>query len=223
MENIHFFDCIHDNQLLILTGLRNTIIIFFISASISFFLGFLWGALREKTISHIIIGKITEYIAYIFQGIPFYLQLLIHYFIIGPFFGIYDEMIIGIISLGICSAAYTSQIIVTAIKSIEKEQLLLADNLGYSKYQKIKYIIIPQIIPYIIPLFISECDQLIKSISILSTIGILEITRSGLNIINTTFKPFPVYVFLVIVYLSFSILLRSMARIAKSRFESEQT
>lgn len=120
--------------------------------------------------------------------------------------------------LGICSAAYTSQIILSSIKSIPSDQLSLANGLGYTLYQKILYIIIPQILPYVIPLFINECDQLIKSISILSTIGILELTRSGLNIINITFKPIPIYVLLAITYLSFSffgILLISTKKFSK--------
>lgn len=211
-----FFAFIYQYRFLLLTGLKNTSIIFFSAGLISFFLGFLWGCLREKNISNSLIATIFKALAYLFQGIPFYLQLLIAYFIVGPFFCITSETVIGILALGCCSAAYTSQIILTAINSIPEEQLYLATSIGYSNYQKIRYLIIPQIIPYVIPLFISECDQLIKSIAILSTIGILEITRSGLNIINTTFKPLPVYIFLVIVYLSFSILLRGIARIYTS-------
>ncbi len=215
----YFFEFIYQYRFLLLTGLKNTSIIFLTATMISFVFGFIWGCLREKNISNSVVANISQFFAYIFQGVPFYLQLLIAYFILGPFFCITNETIIGILALGFCSAAYTSQIILTAIHSIPEEQLTLATSIGYSNYQKIRYLIIPQIIPYVIPLFISECDQLIKSISILSTIGILEITRSGLNIINTTFKPLPIYIFLVIIYLSFSMLLRGIATIYKSRLE----
>lgn len=208
---------IYEYRFLLLTGLKNTTLIFISAACISFVLGFIWGCLRNEEIVPWWIAPIADFFCYLFQGIPFYLQLLISCFLIGPALNIKNELIIGTFSLGLCSAAYTSQIILSSIKSIAADQILLANSLGYSLPQKIIHIIIPQILPYVIPLFINECDQLIKSISILSTIGVLELTRSGLNIINLTFKPVPIYFFLAIIYLSFSFLLRYIAYLYKNK------
>lgn len=211
-----------DYYYLLLIGIKNTILIWFFSAIISLLIGFFWGILREKKIVPEKITFMANGCAYLFQGVPFYLQLLVSYFIIGPFLHIQNATIISIFALGICSAAYTSQIIQTAINTIPEEQWLLARSLGYSTYQIVYYVICPQIIDYVIPLFINECDQLIKSISILSTIGVLELTKSGLNIINITFKPIPVYFLLCIIYLSCSLLLRYAAYQYKKKLTSKE-
>lgn len=203
--------CLWQNYYLLFLGLLNTLGIWIASAVISFFLGLVWGIGREKKIFHFYVVFFANAFAYLLQGIPFYLQLLISYFIVGPFLQIDSAIVISIIALGICSASYTSQIILSAIQTIPDEQWYLASGLGYTKYQTVTFIILPQIMNYTIPLFINECDQLIKSISILSTIGILELTRSGLNIINITFKPLPVYIILASVYLFCSLLLRYIA------------
>ena len=201
-------NCLIDNYMLFYLGLKNTLFIWMCTTCISLLLGFFWGLCREKKLFTWYITKIFDILAYIIQGIPFYIQLLIIFFVIAPFFNINNAIFIGILSLGICSAAYSSQIIKTSLNAVPEEQWILARNVGYSKWQAIYYIILPQMVTYVIPLFINECDQLLKSISILSTLGILDFTRSGLNIINVTFKPIPVYIILLSVFLSCSLFLR---------------
>lgn len=214
-------DCLVENYILLFLGLKNTILIWALSAIISITLGFFWGLAREKRLFSWYITKIFDIFAYTIQGIPLYLQLLITFFIIAPFFKINNAVFIGIISLGICSAAYSSQIIKTSLKAVPDEQWILMRSIGYSKWNGIYYVILPQMTSHIIPLFISECDQLLKSISILSTLGILDFTRSGLNIINTTLKPIPIYIILLLVFLSCSLTLRYIVYLYNKKTKKE--
>jgi polar amino acid transport system permease protein len=214
-------NCLFDNYILLLKGLQNTIFIWICTILISFFLGFVWGLHREERLFPWYITKTFDILAYVIQGVPLYLQLLIFFFIIAPFFKIYNAMFIGIISLGFCSAAYSSQIIKTSLNTISQEQWMLARGMGYSKWQTVYFIIIPQMLIHLIPLFINECDQLLKSISILSTLGILDFTRTGLNIINVTFKPIPVYIILFCVFLLSSLLLRYTTFLYNKKINNE--
>ncbi len=200
--------CIIDNYSLLLLGLQNTLSIWISASLISIIIGFFWGLCREKRLFSIYITKSFDILSYIIQGIPLYIQLLIFFFVIAPFFNIYNSLLIGAVSLGLCSAAYSSQIIKISLDAVDQEQWNLAHSLGYSSLQTTYFFIIPQMIRYAVPLLLNECDQLLKSISILSTLGILDLTRSGLNIISVTFKPIPVYLLLLCIFLSCSLLLR---------------
>lgn len=199
---------IRDNYFLLSIGLRNTIKIWLISICISLLVGFFWGALREEKISHPYIAFFFDMLAYILQGVPFYILSLISFFYIAPWFGFTDSLWIGSCALGICSAAYGSQIIKVGYQSIPVEQWQLAKQLGYPRMTILVYIIVPQMITRVIPLYINECDQLLKSTTILSTLGILDLTKSGLNIISHTFEVLPVYTILFFVYLFLSMMLR---------------
>ncbi len=213
-------NCLSENYVLLFIGLKNTLLIWISTTIISITIGFFWGLLRNKRLFPYYINRIFDILSYIIQGIPFYLQLLIMFFVIAPFFNINNTILIGIVSLGLCSAAYSSQIVKTSLNAVSDEQWDLTRNTGYSKLQGIYFIIMPQMTPYLIPLFISECDQLLKSISILSTLGILDFTRSGLNIINNTFKPIPVYMILLLVFLSCSLFLRYTIYIYKKKMKA---
>jgi His/Glu/Gln/Arg/opine family amino acid ABC transporter permease subunit len=214
-------NCLVENYVLLFIGLKNTVFIWVLSAIISISFGFFWGLYREKRLFSWYIIKIFDILAYIIQGIPLYLQLLIMFFVIAPFFNIHNAIFIGIMSLGICSSAYTSQIIKTSLQAIPDDQWNLMRGLGYPKWYGVYYVILPQMIPHVIPLFINECDQLLKSISVLSTLGILDFTRSGLNIINVTFKPIPIYIILLLVFLFCSLTLRYIVYLYNEKMKKE--
>jgi polar amino acid transport system permease protein len=219
---IEIKNCLAENYILLFLGLKNTVYIWVCTAIISLLVGFFWGLARDERLFAWHIKKLFDIFAYIIQGTPLYLQLLINFFVVAPFFQIQNAIFIGVVSLGLCSAAYSSQIIKTSLKAVPEEQWSLMKGVGYSKWYGIYYIILPQMIPLVIPLFISECDQLLKSISILSTLGILDFTRSGLNIINTTLKPIPIYIILLLVFLSCSLTLRYIVYLYNKKIKKER-
>jgi ABC-type amino acid transport system permease subunit len=206
LKNIFFI--LHKYYPLFIVGIKNTIFIWLCASIISFFIGITWGVLREKRIINNAMSFLFNYTAYLLISTPLYIQLLISTFVIFPFFGIKHILIIGISTLGICSAAYTSQITHTSLSSVSNDQWELARMLGYSKTQKLIKIIFPQAFPQFLPLFINEIDQILKSVSLLSTIGIMDITRASLNIITITFDPIPIYTILLIIYIFLSFFLR---------------
>ncbi len=201
------------NKVILWQGLCHTFLIWICSILFSLALGFVWGSLRDKRFFNFYVCTACDYLSYIVQGIPFYIQSLIIIFYLAPLLHIENSFLIGIIALGFCSAAYGSQIIKTSYQAVNPNQLMLAENLGYTKKDILIDIIIPQAIPYIIPLYISESDQLLKSTTILSTVGILDFTKSCMNIINQTFDILPVYVMLLCVYLTISLCLRYLAHL----------
>lgn len=196
---------------IILVGLSNTLLIWFGSILISVILAFIWAVLRDIRFFNKYIVLFFDCFSYIVQGIPFYIQVLLMTFYIGPKIGMNNTFLVGIVSLGLCSSAYGSQIIKVAYEAVPKDQFNLAVNLGYNKKDILFGVLIPQAIPRIIPLYISECDQLLKSTTILSTVGIFEFTKSCINIVNINFNMIPVYTILVLVYLTISLILRYIA------------
>jgi ABC-type amino acid transport system permease subunit len=62
-----------------------------------------------------------------------------------------------------------------------------------------------------------ELEQLLKSTSLLATIGVTELTRTGMNIISRELNPLPVYLAIAIIYLLFSVVLSGITIYAERR------
>ena len=97
----------------------------------------------------------------VIQGIPITVLLLTIYYVI---FGTVDiePILVAILSFSIYFAVYTSEIFRGAMNSINASQIQSAYALGFDKYQTLKYIIIPQALTYIIPVYKNEIVSLIK-------------------------------------------------------------
>ena len=153
------------------------------------------------------------------RGIPFYVQLLIAYYAVPDLFGFnISPVLAGIISLGLCSAAYVSQIVRGGINAIPIEQWEAAFVLGLNRMQTLWYVILPQVMRIIVPMLAGECDQLLKSTSIISTIGVIELTRAGMNIVAREMQVVPVYIAIALLYLMIFTLFNMITKFFEGRF-----
>lgn len=178
------------------------------ASCISLLVGIVWGVLRCDQLRISYVSTLLDGITFIFRGIPFYVQLLMAYFVLPSLVGAsLSAFTASLISLGLCSAGYVSQIVRGGINAVALGQWEAAQVLGYSRINTIRYIIVPQAMRIILPALVGECDQLLKSTSVVSAIGVLELTGAGRNIIAQEMNPLTVYTALALVYLCMSALL----------------
>jgi len=204
---------------LLLQGMLTTVQVWLATALISLVLGFLWGIARCHRLRMPVFSKALDYITFVLRGVPFYVQLLIFYFVLPDLIKInLSPIAAGIISLGLCSAAYTSQLVRGGINAIADEQWEAAWTLGIPKISTLLYIILPQTIRTILPMLCSELDMLLKSTSIISAIGVLELTRVGMNIIASEMQVVSVYIIIALMYLAVSSLLNFIFSLCERKY-----
>jgi His/Glu/Gln/Arg/opine family amino acid ABC transporter permease subunit len=203
---------------LLLQGLRITLVLWLIASAISFILGIVFGVLRSSVLRISYISVILDIITFVLRAIPFYVQLLIAYFVIPSL--IHSDIsafTAACMSLGLCSAAYVSQIVRGGINAIPDGQWEAAKVLGYSTLDTVRFIIIPQAFKIILPALVGECDQLLKSTAIVSAIGVLELTGAGRNIIAQEMNPLTIYTVLAVVYVLMSAMLALVSIFVEKR------
>lgn len=172
--------------LLIAPGLLVTIPLLFISLILGVIIGALFVFIRFK--KYTFLSKFVEFAVSVIRGTPLILQLSIVYFSLPGVFGFkLNLMTTGIITFGINSAAYMSEIFRSGIESIPKEQFEAAKTLHIPTFYIWKDIIIPQIIRNIFPAFINECISLLKETALISTIGGADIMRHSQYIASEKF------------------------------------
>lgn len=171
-------------------------------AAVSIILGFIGGiAIGMGRISSnwFIHGASTCYVE-AFRGTPLLIQIFLIFFGL-PSLGIhFDPVPAGILALSLNSAAYQAEIFRGGVQSISKGQMEASRAMGMTYNQTLSSVIIPQALRNALPAYTNEFITMIKDSSLVSTIGVLELTLRGKIVIGQTFQPFVVYIFIAILY-----------------------
>jgi His/Glu/Gln/Arg/opine family amino acid ABC transporter permease subunit len=204
---------------LLLKGTLMTLQVMMGAASISFSLGLVMGILSCERLKIRGVSSIIEGISFVYRAVPFYVQLLIVYFVLPDLLGFNLEPFpASVIALGMCSAGYVAQIVRGGINSIPAAQWEAAFSLGYDTQQSLRHIILPQMVRNVLPSFNNELDSLLKSTAMVSSIGMLELTRMGMNLVSREMEPVPIYLTVAFFYLCMSALLNLISRNLEKRY-----
>ncbi len=188
----------------ILNGLWVTLKISFFAAILTLFVGVLIAFMKISSFQFL--RDIASVYTTIIRGTPLLVQIFLFYFIIANIFEL-ERIIAGILSLGIFFGAYMGEILRGAIQSIDKGQMEAASSLGISRYQAMRYIILPQAFKRALPTLIGEMISLVKDSSLVSVISITDLTKVGKEIVANTFSPFETWIVIALVYLAITSLL----------------
>lgn len=197
---------------LIVQGTITSIAAWFISGAISLCIGTMVGIASCRYLTTPLISRLTTGYTFIAKGIPVYVQILIAYFVFPSLTGInMSGFAAATCALSFCSSGYVAEIIRSGINTIPIGQWNACKVLGYSVASTLQYIILPQTFINILPTLLGELEQLLKSTSLLATIGVLDVTRAGMNIISRELNPIPVYLMIACIYLFLSYLARCVS------------
>lgn len=197
---------------LLLKGAAMTLKLWLVTLVLSIIWGALFGIARCNRLRVRWLSGCLDAITFVLRGVPFYVQLLIAYFVVPDLLGINPPVfVIAAISLGLCSAAYASQIVRSGINAIPAGQWEACSMLGYTTKQTLWYVILPQMVRNILPALAGEADQLLKTTAIMSALGVLELTGAGRNIIARDMNPVTIYLAIAAIYLLMSSVLNYAA------------
>lgn len=140
-------------------------------------IGFLLGILRsgKSRFWRLLIGAWVDVV----RGTPFLVQIFIIFFIM-PELGLRLEAFpAAVIALTNLTASFICEIVVAGIDAVPKGQKEAAVAAGLSSYQQLRYVVLPQAMKLILPPLVGQYVLLIKDSSVVSAIGLMDITRVG--------------------------------------------
>ncbi|MNU91497.1 Inner membrane amino-acid ABC transporter permease protein YecS [compost metagenome] len=191
---------IQDSLPSLFKGLGNTLLYTLVSLFFAFILGLIFGFMkvgRNKWLR----GIATVFVD-LFRGIPLIVLAFFIYFGIPQAFGFTMPLFLAaILTLSLNAGAYVTEIIRGGIQSIDRGQMEAARSLGLPYRKAMFKIIIPQAIRIMIPAFINQLVITLKDTSILSIIGLVELTQSGKIVIARTFASFDIWLVVAVMYL----------------------
>lgn len=218
-ENIYNSFIYQDRYKYYLTGLCNTIIMAFFACLIGVILGLILSLVidyNEKTGKLYLLSAFARMYIGIIRGTPALLQLMILYYIIFKSVNI-NIVVVGIISFGLNSGAYVSQIIRSGLISIPKGQEEASTMLGFNYFQTMKYVILPQALRNVLPALGNEFITLLKETSVAGYIGILELTKASDIVASSTYDYFFPLLIVAIIYLILTLGLTKLLNLFERR------
>lgn len=184
---------------ILMIGLRMTLILTVVSIAIALVLGVIFGLLRVSR--SVVLRAIGTTYVDIFRGTPLLVQAFFIYFGIPSALGFQmSALTAGIITLSLNAGAYMTEIVRGGIQSVDKGQMEAARSLGIGYLPTMRKVILPQAIRTMIPSYINQFVITLKDTSILSVIGIAELTQTGRIIIARNFQSFTMWLIIGIIY-----------------------
>ncbi len=182
----------------LLTGLWTTMWISAVSSVFGLLIGLIAGLMKIS--KNYTVRTLAAIYVEVIRGTPLLVQIFIAYFFFGTVFNL-DRNVAGIGALALFAGAYVAEIIRAGIQSIAKGQMEAARSLGMSMPQAMIDVILPQAFKRILPPLSGQFISLIKDSSLVSVIAITDLTKSGREIITSTFATFEIWLVVAAMYL----------------------
>ena len=167
----------------LLKGISMTVSLSILSLMIGVMLGFAFGMIRagRNRMLAQIVGLYVDF----FRGTPFLLQVFIVFFIL-PEIGIeLSAFASGVVALSNVAACFIGEIVASGIKAVPLGQTEAAASSGFTRVQQMRHIVLPQAVRIVTPALVGQFVLLIKDSSVVSAIGLLDLTRSGWVIVQS--------------------------------------
>jgi polar amino acid transport system permease protein len=162
---------------LALRGLGMTVALSLISLVLGTLIGFALGILR--TGSNQLISRLIGAWVDLIRGTPFLVQIFLIFFIL-PELGIeLDAFTAGIIALSNLAACFICEIVAAGIRAVPTGQVEAALASGLSRWQRMRQVVLPQAMRMSLPPLVGQYVLLIKDSSVVSAIGLTDLTRVG--------------------------------------------
>jgi len=190
--------------LLILDGLKTTAVISILSILFGTLLGSLVCFMRMSK-RKLLLYPAKIYIS-LLRGTPVLVILMIIFYVIFASVDI-EPVIVAVLAFGMNFAAYVSEMFRTGIEGVDRGQTEAGIAMGFTKFKTFVFIVAPQAVRRILPVYKGEVISLVKMTSIVGYIAVQDLTKASDIIRSRTFDAFFPLIMVAVLYFLISWLL----------------
>ncbi|WP_295813024.1 amino acid ABC transporter permease [uncultured Nitratireductor sp.] len=129
----------------------------------------------------------------------------------------------AIIALTIGYSAFIAEVFRAGIQSVDEGQVEAAKALGLSRFQRFRLIVLPQAIRTILPPLGNDFVAMVKDSSLVSVLGVADITQMGKIYASGSFRFFETYSIVAYIYLILTVGLSLALRALEQRMRKSQS
>ena len=206
------------NLKFLISGITTTIYISVVSIILAMIIGLivaLPSLSKNKFLTYLNITYVE-----IVRAIPLLVLILWIYYGLPIMLGLsFSPFVSGIIALTISESAFQAEIFRAGINSINKGQHEVSESLGMNFWKKMRFVILPQAIKNVLPAMGNQFVYVLKMSSLVSIIGIADLTRKANELVTTTYRPLEIYTFLILEYLVLILFVSYFVRKLENKLE----
>ena len=163
----------------------------------------------------------ADFFIWLLRGTPLLVQILFAYYALPALIPSLQlsEFSACVLALALNVGAYNAEVIRAGIQAIHKGQTEAALSVGLTKFQTLRYIILPQALLIVVPPLVNNLVALLKDSSLASAIALVELTLAGNRVSSETFLPVPVLTTVALVYLSLTTAVTTFTHFLEKRLK----
>ncbi|MDD5033768.1 MAG: ABC transporter substrate-binding protein/permease [Methylococcaceae bacterium] len=198
LANSFYGNLIQENRyLLIWDGLKTTVVISVFSTLFGTLLGALVCFMRMS--KRTVLNLPARIYINILRGMPVLVLLMLIFYVVFASVNI-NAVLVAIIAFGMNFGAYSCEIFRSGIEGIDKGQSEAGIAMGFTPFKTFLYIVLPQTVQRILPVYKGEFISLVKMTSIVGYIAVQDLTKASDIIRSRTFDAFFPLVMVAILY-----------------------
>jgi polar amino acid transport system permease protein len=210
------------NLRFLISGAYNTVLMSVTAILISITLGLLialpglsdkrgWRALNRTYVEIVRAVPILVLILWVYYGLPQLSGITLNVFWAG------------VLALALSDSAFQAEIFRAGIQSIHKGQYEAAQSISLSYRDTMRYVILPQAIRRILPALGNQLVYMLKMSSLVSVIGMQELTRKANELVVSEYRPLEIYTILVLEYLVLILIVSAGVRWLERRMNAAES
>jgi len=129
----------------------------------------------------------------------------------------------GVLALALSDSAFQAEIFRAGIQSIARGQYEAAQSISLNYRDTMRYVILPQAIRRILPALGNQLVYMMKMSSLVSIIGLQELTRKANELVVSEYRPLEIYTVLVLEYLVLILIVSAGVRWLERRLKASET
>jgi glutamine transport system permease protein len=209
------------NLMFLLSGLYYTILTSVVAIVISIVVGLII-ALPALSKNRFLRG-INRFYVEIVRAVPILVLILWVYYGLPQVAGItIDVFWAGVIALALSDSAFEAEIFRAGIQSVDKGQYEASHTISLNYIDTMRFVILPQAIRRVLPALGNQLVYMLKMSSLVSVIGMQELTRKANELVVTEYRPLEVYTILVLEYLVLILIVSAGVRWLENRLSTDK-
>jgi len=164
------------------------------------------------------VSALLSALVYVLRGVPMLVLLFIIFFGL-PGVGLdVPPLLAMMLSLGLISGAYLSEVFRGSLAAINPNEVLAAQSMGFSRLATLRLVKLPQMARFAVPGMVNELTTVLKFSPFAYTVGIPEITKQAMALVATTMRGIEIYAAIGLLYFGIYRLLLAAVRLIEKRY-----
>jgi polar amino acid transport system permease protein len=164
------------------------------------------------------LSAVLSAVVYVLRGVPMLVLLFVVFFGLPGIGMDVPPLVAMMLSLGLISGAYLSEVFRGALAAVNPNEVLAAQSIGFTRFETLRLIKIPQMLRFSVPGMVNELTTVLKYSPFAYTVGIPEITKQAMALVATTMRGLEVYVAIGLIYFGIYRLLLAGVRLVEKRY-----